>query len=220
MTMGWINSAALYSAAGVFGIVSVFLLTGMVIANQPADLVVGSGVLVTAGVFFTGAVKLHSEERDRAFRFLTENQNSRDLLDAMVLAGHLRTLNGIFTQEQAAELYLSRAPDSRGVIKKLATVANFFEEMAIGIRSLQINEYIVKEFYLGMLYRFGIFMEPFMPIIRNTPVIDGHPFGNVSRPEVYENMQWLFQRWRSEYEKKYVRSGTGTDSSLWTGRPS
>jgi hypothetical protein len=109
----------------------------------------------------------------RAFRFLTENQNSKELLAAM----------------------------------------------AIGVRSRQINEYIVKQFHIGMLYRMGKFVKPILPVIRNVPTVEGHPFGTVARPEVYENLCWLFERWAPEYDCDYLRtSSDGILSSFrWTG---
>jgi hypothetical protein len=90
------------------------------------------------------------------------------------------------------------------VCQHIAEVCNFFEELAIGVRSRQINEFIVKEFYQGMLCRVAQFVEPWLPVVRNSPLVERHPFGSVSKPEVYENMFWLHERWSPTYRAKYL----------------
>jgi len=173
----WLNSGALYAAAIVTLLFGLLLIAGFIVAHADTKLVVGSAFLVTAGVIFTAAVKLHSD--DRAYRFLAENVNSAELLAALSFIARLRALNGgAISTEQAMELYTSRDPDCRKVTQKIQIACNFFEEMAIAIRSRQINEFIVQEFYAGMLYRAGNFVMPMLPIIRNEPPISGHPFGD------------------------------------------
>jgi hypothetical protein len=174
---------------------------------------VGSATLVAAGVMLTAAVKLHSEERDRAYRFLTENQKSQEFLGAMFFIARFRALNGGITVEQAGELYTSGREDHGQALIKIAVACNFFEEMGIGVRSQQINEYIVREFYAGMLYRVGNFMAPVLPIIRNDPIIPEHPFGDVKKPEVCENMFWLYERWAPAYGAKYLQQEEQRHSS-------
>lgn len=205
------NSRTLYWAAAVAAFFGIALIIGDFCLEGSKDSVtsiiaVGSAALVAAGVMLTAAVKLHSEERDRAYRLLTENQNSQEFLRAMLFIARFRALNGQVTSVQARDVYTSGREDHRQVIIQIATACNFFEEMGIGVRSQQINEYIVREFYIGMLYRVGNFIAPILPIIRNDPPLSGHPFGDVAKPEVYENMVWLYDRWGHIYVRRYLQA--------------
>jgi hypothetical protein len=204
------NSTTLYATASVIALIGAFLVflslcTQGISSGVNWLIAVGSGSFVAAGVVLTAAVKLHSEERDRAYRFLMENQKSQELLGALFFLARLRALNGILNVRQAREIYASPAPDYREVVLKVATACNFFEEMAIGVRARQTNEYILNQFYAGMLYRLGKFVEPLLPVIRNSPIVPGHPSGEVSKPEVYENMYWLYKRWGPAYEVAYFQ---------------
>ncbi len=199
----YMNSLALYAASIATTFVGVLFVVLFVAAGADTKLIVVSAFFVTASVIFTAAVKLHSEERDRAFRFLTENHNNKALLEAMGVIGRVRARNPSVSRDQATKLYLSVDPDHRAFIAQLFSVCNFFEEMAIGVKNRQINENIVKDFYAGMLFRTGTFVEFLLPIIRNDPRVPNHPFGEAKRPEVFENMEWLYRRWAADYKNTY-----------------
>jgi hypothetical protein len=190
-------------------------------AGSDAKLVVMSALFVTGGVIFSAAVKLHSEERDRAFKFLSENQNNPELLKALLAVSQFRTANEGIKPNKLRELYLDKSKEARKFMGKVSFICNFFEEMAIGVKYRQIHEGIVRDYYIGMLCRIGVFMEPFLPLMRNIPQIDDHPFGSSQRPEIFENMEWLYRRWTVDYERDCLpptKESSFSSSRKWTGR--
>lgn len=205
--------------ATLIAILGAIIITGFAFANADAKLVVGSALFVAAGVIFTGGVKLHSEERDRAYRFLTENAGSADLLKSLGFITRFRKANDhLLTVEVATIIYTTDHRECKALIDSINVACNFFEEMAIGVRSRQINEYIIKEFYIGLVCRIGEYINPILCVLRNCPKISGHMYGDVEKPDVYCNMFWLYKRWAPDYESYQEPQQGVFQSASWTGR--
>ena len=88
------------------------------------------------------------------------------------------------------------------VKRSIYSVANFFGEMAIGILMKELNEGLVREFYIGMFIKYYDDFEPFIRVIRN---IGGeYNFKDLNypvyeRPLAYVNFEWLYRRWSPRY---------------------
>lgn len=213
--MELLNSKNLGWLAIAFSAIGLVSLVAAVASNSNDKIGAASAFLITGAAIFTAATKFHSEERDRAFKFLNEYSNNKELLDALGFVGKVINKNEKITHEIAKNIYLSSDFRDEAFKKKMFFVYNFFEEIAIGIRFKQINEDIIKEFYSGMLYRFYNYTSVFLPIIRNSPTsIENHPFGKTLRPDMFVNVDWLYIQWKDFYES-YLPQKEGTIEAKW-----
>jgi hypothetical protein len=217
---GHTHSAALYllacfgALAGV-GLATVGIWQFYGVESPPESnplLLLGSGLLVAAGVLFSGAVQLHADERNRAYCFLAEHINSKELLRATKYIGSFRNINGDMTLDRGILIFTTEQKECKELIDSISVACNFFEEMAVAVRSRQINEFIVREVYVGLLFRVADFLHPILPVLRNDPPISGHQYGR-SKPEVYEHMFWLYGRWAPSYRLIHLKQSPPT--GLW-----
>ena len=136
-------------------------------------------------------------------------------MDSIASIGFVNKLNGTIDESKAISVYTSKDKMDKKYLRKMFFVYNFFEEMAIGIKNNQINEEIVKEYYIGMLFRVYSNTSAFLPVVRNFPnLVKNHPFGEVMRPEIFVNVDWLFERWLPAYEL-FMPLGDNEYRAIW-----
>lgn len=218
-----LNSRALYLMSAIFTIVGLFaFLIVLCLPNGRDYLTAVTVIFASVAALLAAAVKFQAEERDRAFKFLTENTNSKELIASLGFVGRVITKNEIFDESVAVAVYTSRDPRDKEFLAHVTNVYNFFEEMAIAIKNKQVNERIIKQFYAGPLCRFGDFTKVLLPIIRNHPeIIPEHPWGEKKRPDAFVYAEWLHERWTPYYMSYFAGpepQREGYPSSVWTGR--
>lgn len=198
----YLNSFFLTLLALTVFCIGIFFLVAVLVSGSDTKITAASALIIAGAAIFTAAIKFHSEERDRAFKFLTENAGNKDLLDALGFIGKLRGKNGDFSSTKAKKIYKSSHSIDQITVKNVLSVYNFFEELSIGVKNNQINEAIVKDFYIGMLCRFYQTTNTFLPIFRNIPrAMRDHPMGNIIRPDMFVNVDWLYLRWIKNYDE-------------------
>jgi hypothetical protein len=213
-----VNSYTLYVMSISLGVLGILFL-GAVLATHAKDYITAASIFfVAAAAVFAAAAKFQADERDRAFRFLTENVNSKELMSSMGYVGRVLSKNPQITMEDACRIYLSSDSRDKDFLRHILIVYNFFEEMAIAINNNQVNELILRHYYIGSLCRFAEGTQIFLPIIRNFPVaIAGHPSGGRARPDIFVFAQWLFERWNPHYRQYFANERNEYASSGWTG---
>jgi len=163
-------------------------------------------LVATAGWLTTNAVSIRAAMRQKSSEFLARRQNDQQLLDALNAIGSFATEHEVLIEsgdhDALCRLYLSS--ESEALRRQLRTGLNFFEETAIFIRRGAADEAILRDFYVGMTYRLDRLYGLIRPALRNIPVQPDHPRGRQSLPELYENLDWLFARWRRYYHDTYL----------------
>ena len=74
-----------------------------------------------------------------------------------------------------------------------------FEEMGAAIYQKEVNELILRDFYISILIQFFIGFEKFIPIIQNIDC--EYPFTGLGypireRPDSFKKIVWLHNRWK------------------------
>lgn len=170
--------------------------------DEPLLLILVAGATI-AGILFTAAAKFHSDARDRAFALVSAFRNDTELDSAFNNIGLLFRLNKIFDIDDLTKLYNSQGKNEIQLWKDIYIIGNFFEDMAVSIIHMEVNEDILEDFFGGVLIRFYLNMSAnnFFTIMRNNPPIANSPFGNTRRPEIFININTLYYRWKKRYER-------------------
>lgn len=154
-----------------------------------------------AGFLFAAAAKFHADARDRAFALLVEFQKDKDLNNAIRNVGTFFRLNQGLDVNTVIQLYNSHGRYEIKLRRDIDLVGNFFEDMAIAVRCKEINEEIIEEYFNGLLIRYCVHMRNnnIFFVLRNNPPIANAPFGDTRRPEVFYNLDELYDRWWPRY---------------------
>ncbi|AZO22713.1 MAG: DUF4760 domain-containing protein [Mesorhizobium sp.] len=213
-----INSLSLYVMSSVLMLLGIFIFVAA-ISRHDKDLVTAASIFTAgAAAVFAVAAKFQADERDRAFRFLTENVNSKELMTSMHFVGRIINSNNDIDALLARNICVSRDTNDVALISKITYVYNFFEEMAIAVANKQVNERILRDYYVGTICRFTESTVVFLPIMRNFPeIIEGHPWVKRQRPDMFVNAIWLYVRWRPYYLEYFRDRIPAYDSRRWTG---
>ncbi len=154
-----------------------------------------------AGFLFTAAVKFHADARDRAFALLLEFQKDKHINNAMRNVGIFFKLNQGLDVNTVIQLYDSHGMHEIKLRKDIDIIGNFFEDMAIAVKCKEINEEILEEYFNGMFIRYysHIKNNNILLVIRNDPPIVNSPYGDTRTPEVFYNLDKLYDRWWPRY---------------------
>ena len=154
-----------------------------------------------AGFLFTAAVKFHSDARDHAFKLLTAFLENNELNDAFRNVGIFFRLNQGLDVNTVIQLFNSHGKHEIKLRQDIYRVGNFFEDMATAIKYKETNESILEEYFNGMLARYYQYMRDnnIFRVLRNNPPIANSPFGGTWRPEVFYNLDKLYERWWPRY---------------------
>lgn len=164
-----------------------------------------SAVAIVIGVLFNGAVKLHSEMRDRAFDLLLINRKDKIYREASSNLATFFRVNNCLSRDDIIQIYKSHDKYVVKIRQSIMVVGNFFEEMAIAIKYKEVNEQILEEFYHGIFLRFYGRISPFLPILRNEIDPKISPWGDIIRREVYCELDYLYERWKPRNRRRIRR---------------
>ena len=213
-------------AAGVGG---PFLLT----ENPKAWMIVLAAAGAVAGFLFNSAIKFHSEMRDRAFdRMESATRDEQFLKEIGTVFGFIRKYDAeSLTNKQLEYIVAARisaldkeesqdagegeeeaegkTPYNDPILaaktkKAFYLVANFFDEMAIGIYAREMNEVMLRDFYIGIFMRFYDQFQHFIPVIHNIGKkyrFEEHDNYPIVEKVSYLRLPWLHKRWDSVYKK-------------------
>lgn len=178
----------------------VVILAGVLLfPKSPKDyLILISAIAIIIGVLLTSAVTLHSQMRDRSFELLKANRDDKNYKDSMGKIVRFLKDHPDLSKQEIVKLYVSTETNDIALCEAIKTVGNFYEEMAIAIIHKEVNEPLLRDFYIGIFVRFYQRIQPFLPVIRNE--VDEHPFGIKPRPEVYIRLDELYERWHPIYQ--------------------
>lgn len=189
----------------------IILFSVLLIPKNIKDyLVLISAIALVIGVLFTQAIKLYSEVRDRAFSLLRQNRESPEYNVAAGRVARHFFKKGKFSREDVINLYKSDEEYDVEIRRAIVIVANFYEEMAIAIKYNEVNEALLKDFYIGTFVRLYDNIKEFLIVVRNDPPIDNSPFKELRRPDVLCNLDLLYIRWKPKYEilMEHLRQGS------------
>ncbi len=179
------------------------LILVLVLPASPKDyLVLISAIALLIGVLVTQAIVLYSGVRDRAFALLTANRDDKEWREASRdFGGFIIQCKGQLSADFCRTWWQPADEEHKKIGRAIRFIANFFEEMAIGIKFGEMDEALLQEFYIGMFVRFYDYCKPLWPIMRNDPPSEDCPYSDKAMPEVYCNLDYLYGRWKPKYEK-------------------
>lgn len=196
----WLSPYVLYI---IIGALAVFLFwfaqqnltvdvdTNRLTLNNP---IIISAVAIVIGVLFNGAVKLHSEMRDRAFTLILTNRQDKAYMDAIVFVNEFFRNNTNLSADAIAAMYKSKEENDKNLCKNIRLVGNFYEDMAISIKYKEVNEPIIEEYFIGIFIRFYEKIEDFLPEMRRV-----WPPDTASRIEVFCELDELYRKWKPKH---------------------
>ncbi|MEO0497319.1 MAG: DUF4760 domain-containing protein [Pseudomonadota bacterium] len=173
-----------------------FILGGGFGTNIPASVFAG-----VTGLFINQALRLGSEERQRAIEFIRLfDEGDHSPKNDIKVFGEKIAEFGDITTDRAKDIYFSSEPCEAAFRAPLGRTLNFIEILGICVRNGDMNERIVQGFYIGLVCRAYSAAEPFLPALRNVDEDETHPVSQKSRPDLFVNAQWLYERWKPLYE--------------------
>ena len=185
----------------------VFLMFSQGQGGQDNYLILASAVAIIFSVFVTQGIKLHSENRDRAFTVFILDENTKQFQEACPVFSKLISKQKVLTVENIINIFSSDDEDVKKTAEAILYIANFFEQMAIAIRYNEVHEPLLREFYIGNYVRFYRCIKHILPLIRGTTLIPNSPFGKDYRPDVLCNLDWLYKQWMPKYIKMLGKLG-------------
>ena len=186
----------------VLWILIILLVLVLCIPETPKDfLILISAIVVLIGVSITQWIKLYSESNDRAYSFLLQANINTELNKNITLITPFIRENPIIKKQVFIDLCKSSSPEDKDTLLATLWVADYFEQMAIAIKYEQVNEILLRDFYIGIFIRFYRAIKNLIPLVCNNPPEPNNPFGKETRPEAFNNLDWLYRRWSIEYIK-------------------
>jgi hypothetical protein len=84
--------------------------------------------------------------------------------------------------------------------------------MAIAIKHKEVNEPLLRDFYIGIFTRYYQNIEDFLPVIRNE--VSEKPLGEkFVKSDIYVTLDYLYKRWHPIYERMFPASQNRSDHS-------
>ncbi len=183
------------------------------VAQNPQGLILAaSAIFLAAGVLLSNAISILDVTRNRAFEMIKESKDQEDFFPAMRLVRDRffeKQLTSGQMKKQAYIIYFSHYKEDQEVKKALFRISNFFEQIWISIDYNEMKEEIIEDFYAGMFVRFYSVAKHFYPVMRNINPEDGcpyegHPHGKTQMPEMFIGCDYLFARWKPDYDGMYA----------------
>lgn len=183
-------------------ILVVLLVLVLFVPDKPKDyLILISAVVFLMGVTITQWIKLYSETIDRAFSLLLQSNENEELRKNIQVIKSYISSNAVIPRQNFIDLCTSKISKDKEILQSILDVADYFEQMAIAIKYEQVNEILLRDFYIGIYVRFYRSIKHLLPLVRNDPPEPYSAFGKAARPEAYDNLDWLYNRWSIEYIK-------------------
>ena len=198
--MRWVRMLFLASAAlMVLGTWLVWKALPTTNSTQSTSLIASAAlVAASAGWLFNNGMTSYLKIREQTLNYLkhaTEGLVLTELAANLTAEWKTNELDRIFKSTNLMDEFCRDNYPDAPIFKTLRIMANHYEQMAIAIKCGAVEERMLRLFFATTLDWFFHRLTPFLPWFRNYPVIEGHPFGQKSIPDVFSHCVWLANRW-------------------------